>query len=291
MNFSKYLFSESDKDALLEGIQDVYQSGIFDAGTLKDLRLVTFDSQHYFVFTKGKHLSTEKIRVDLYAEGFGFHVYQIPIQNAQNLDYGGATAWFEESVIEDTAVKAVRVKNPKILEPTQKNCILKTVLIPPKQAFVALHEDAFDYKTDLIFHEIGHVEEMLLRDWPNEGYVTPFPSNDKKEKFFSRIRSTSLIPSEVLNLFFQTFSRASLGEMYATMIDREAKRIFSPEKMRKDDASFLESLKNLGVGELKKKVKPVVKDPHQTGYILSILLEFRIPDFSKRKAWLQNLMQ
>lgn len=66
---------------------------------------------------------------------------------------------------------------------------------------------------------------MLIRDWPNEGEISPFPSEKQKEEFINLIRNSSLassLPREVVNNLVDNIDRATIGEMYATLVEREA---------------------------------------------------------------------
>ncbi|MDP2676426.1 MAG: hypothetical protein Q8O83_01950 [bacterium] len=260
--FKSYEMGEDDKEVLLESAKTLFSLGVLGKETLDDLRIASFDSKNFYVITKGEHQSTDEFKVeDASQNEKDFHIYCIGHgKNFRKRDYAGAGAWYEVPELEETALNAKKVPNPKVLENKEK--ILKAILIPPKEVFERIHGSRFEYDTDLVFHEAGHIEEMLLRDWPNEGEIPAFPSEKQRREFMKTLDIT------------QDIDRATIGEMYAMMIDREAKRQLGFEHIDMDD-----------------EAQKMIDSSHKKGYLLAKALEEKYPDFIERKKWIQSLMK
>lgn len=302
----EYKIQAEDLNVLIESADNLFDSTLLDPTTLRSLRIITFDSKNFYIITQGEHRSTEKYKVEELKLNTksrnNFRIYKINHKGwIGDYRYRGATAWFEHEAIISTAVVTEEelVPNPKITK--EKNKILKTILIPPYGPYEEIHQGRFDYQTSTVFHEAGHIEEMLIRDWPNEGEIPSFPSEKQKEDFINLIRNSSLassLPREVVNNLVDNIDRATIGEMYATLVEREAERRFNPERIEREDEEFdkkleefLKSLENDNGERPNNKLKEVMESAHKKGYLLARILEKEIPDYIERKIRLQRLMR
>jgi hypothetical protein len=62
--FSNYKIKESDLMVLQLGIETVAGSGLLDDDVMDNIRFVTYDSQYFYVVTRGAHVSTDRFNVE-----------------------------------------------------------------------------------------------------------------------------------------------------------------------------------------------------------------------------------
>lgn len=181
----EYIFSRADINEILKCFFDAEESSLFEQATLTGLRCISFDNKHIYVFTRGKHVSVDVCHVEEVLTKNYVNVYKIKRPDSTSReDYFSATAWYEDVCVEKTAdALQVRVKNPKKIYTKKDEQILKTIYIPPPSVFNRITNDLYQYKADIFFHEIAHVEEMMLYHWPNRETVTPFPTNHSLQQF------------------------------------------------------------------------------------------------------------
>jgi hypothetical protein len=132
---------------------------------------------------------------------------------------------------------------------------------------------------------------MLIRDWPNEGEIAPFPSSDKQTEFAEMIRKSNFLPAEIIDLIIQRIDRATIGEMYAFLVDREAKRKYRPERISSEDQELTNRISSLTPSDLVRVIEEYLNSAHRKGFILAVMLEQLIPDYNQRKEWLKHLME
>lgn len=296
--FESYEINHEDFEVVTEETEQLFKSSLLEPETLKNLRVTFFDSKNFYILTNGGHKSSETVEVEELpiTSKADLRMYKVPHGEEFGKDvkdYKGGHAWFESPELEETAVGAEKVLNPKTRSADTKTPILKTILLPPPSPFERLHGNRYDYKTDLLFHEAAHIEEMLIRDWPNKGEILPFPREKDLQEFSRIVESSAFIPPTVSGEIMKKFDRATLGEMYAMLVDREAKRQYIPQQIRRDDEEFdknLEQFAKLGTEKSKDKVSEALDSSHKKGYILARILEKQIPDYKERKNWIRKLM-
>lgn len=182
---------------------------------------------------------------------------------------------------------------PELPQPKE---ILDVVSIPPIGPFNKIHQGRFNYLTDLIFHEVGHIEHRRLENWQEgEAPVKDFPSDEQKEKFLSVIRQTEIFPDWITDLIIQSINRAAIEEMYAMLIDREAARLYDIQSFDTKNRQFEEVLTGVQneppSQELVEHYKRLLKDRHVTGSLLVRILEEQFPDFGERKKFVRLILE
>lgn len=296
VDFSKYEMRPSDKESLVQSADALIDAGLHDEETLNGLCIMSYDHDSLYLLTRGEHQSTEKYSVEEISiqsrNGFRLHKFQSPNYATSEDDYRGATAWYEDPSIFETAVNPVLVANPKILEREKKNNIMKVIVIPPEAPFQAIHGDTYDYRSECVFHETAHIEEMGIRDWPNKGEIPAFPSKEQFEQFAQVIRSASFFPEYITEQILAGIDRFTLGELYAAVVDREAQRLYHSEAIEKKDEALLQRITDGTLDRLTEEdLARLLESPHKKGGWLAMILEKKFHDFRERKQFLQELMR
>jgi hypothetical protein len=77
--FEHYKIKEKDLRTLYEGIDLVSKSQLVEKEVLENIRVVTYDSEYLYIFTRGEHSSNDKYHIDE-VESFskaGFRIFRI----------------------------------------------------------------------------------------------------------------------------------------------------------------------------------------------------------------------
>lgn len=228
--YEKYKIKESDLKALEQGIDTLAESKLLEEGILDDIRFVTYDSGYLYIFTRGQHVTNCEFEVEEIPSSSktGFKIFKIQQKEEQKIgepgfvgrteeSYRGGVAWLLRDEIETTAINARKFPNQDVLleqhdgsKQPQPEEILDVVCIPPIEPFNKIWTSIdtkgqkkiqYNYLTDIIFHEAGHIEHRRLKNWQkDEGRVGAFPSEEQKEKFLSIIRQTKIFPTWITEL-------------------------------------------------------------------------------------------
>ncbi len=300
--FENYEVKSDDLESIQSGADLLIESGLFEANVTDNLRIVTYDSKNFYIFTRGEHSSTDKVKVEELPSSSkkGFRVFKIensgPIGRKKG-DYRDARGWLLRDEIESTAVNAKKFPNKNVLcQPNlpQPKEILDVISMAPKEPFEKFHMGKYDYLTDVIFHETGHIEQRRLENWhEGEGYVDVFPSDKQREEFKSAIQKTNIFPEEITGLIIKGAGKKAVNEMYAMIVNREAARQYKPEKIQKENTEFSKMMEKIKNGEKiveKKFLKELVDRPHNIGRSLAIILEEQFPDFLERKKFVHHIL-
>lgn len=292
--FENYEISDVDLEELGKDIDIVAESGLIEKSLIDEMRIVTFDSNFLYVFTRGNHVSTRRFNVEEMAHPNknGFKIYKIRHSGfigRRKEDYIGAQAGILCDEIETTAVNAKRYRalfRDRRIDPhTSVIELLYTARIPPKDSFDMIHAGKFDYLTDGVFHEIGHNEQYQLeesgkRDDPDK----IFPTIEQARKFMLVIERNKIFPQSVTQAIMRLCDAPSLREMYTMLIDREAQRRYRP-----NDHSHKEKEWGKGVPLLKDITHP--DKIHARGRALVRILEEEFPDYNKRKEFVLSVFR
>lgn len=78
--FETYEATESDLKILEEGIDKLVESQLVEEEILNDIRFVTYDSKYLYIYTRGKHQTTENFSVEEIPSSSktGFKIFKIP---------------------------------------------------------------------------------------------------------------------------------------------------------------------------------------------------------------------
>jgi hypothetical protein len=218
--------------------------------------------------------------------------------------YRGGVAWLLRDEIETTAINARKFPNQDVLleqhdgsKQPQPEEILDVVCIPPIEPFNKIwtsidtkgHKKVqYNYLTDIIFHEAGHIEHRRLKNrQKGEGRVEAFPSEEQKKKFLSIIRQTKIFPTWITELIIANINRGTISEMYAMLIDREGTRRYDKDRYEEEDADFQKMLDGIEISVARK----LLNDRHTTGRLLVRILEEQFPDFSVRKKFVRSVLE
>ncbi|HRV75997.1 MAG: hypothetical protein H6799_01955 [Candidatus Nomurabacteria bacterium] len=301
--FETYEVQESDLDTLQDGVDLLAGSGLVEEGVLDDIRFVTYDARNLFVVTRGQHASTEEFAVEELpsksADGFRVFKMAHPGIVGQNRDdYRGAYAWLLCEELETTAVGASKYPNENVIlqpELPQPREILDVVRMTPYEPYIRIHQDdGFNYLTDVVFHEAGHIEHRRLEAWQEgEDEVQVFPSDRQKEEFLSVVHRNKIFSGWVTDIIIESIHKGTINEMYAMLIDREAAKRFDTKRFDEDNNAFKKALDDIpesdrdeaGVERLKKWLE----SGHTTGRWLIRVLEDEFPGFDDRKEFVRSI--
>jgi hypothetical protein len=85
----------------------------------------------------------------------------------------------------------------------------------PEEPYNRIQYGAYNYLTDVIFHEAGHIEHRRLENWQiGDGIIETFPSEEQKEKFFSVVRQTKIFPKWITDQVIENTTTGAISEMY-----------------------------------------------------------------------------
>jgi hypothetical protein len=301
--FEEYRVQESDLDTLQDGVDLLAGSGLIEEGVLDDIRFVTYDGRSLFVVTRGLHVSTEEFAVEELPSKSesGFRVFKTAhseIVGQDRGDYKGAYAWLLCEELETTAVGANKYPNENVIlqpELPQPSEILDVVRMAPFEPYTRIHEgDEFNYLTDVIFHEAGHIEHRRLEAWQEgEDEVQIFPSNKQKEEFLSVVYRNKIFSSWVTDIIVESIHKGTINEMYAMLIDREAAKRFDTKRFDEDNKAFKKALNDIPESDTDKvgveRLKKWLESGHITGRWLIRILEDELPDFDDRKEFVRSI--
>lgn len=297
--FKSYKIKENDLVELGEGINILYKSGLVNPKIIKNIQFVTYDSEHFYVFTTGSYKSKENIEVNkIKSTNKSFKIFKI--KNPKNLgrsknDYRGARAWLLSSEIEETADRIEKFPNENILyepEKLQPKMILDIISIPPVEPYKKIQKNKFNYLTDLIFHEAGHIEHRRLRNWKGkDSSKHTFPSDEQKNKFLSLINSSNILPKKITNTLIKNINKNSISELYTIMIDHEAAKRYDAHRHRVNNKNIeINSLiKEINANQKKEK-RGRMDDKYIYAKLLLKILEKSFPNFDKRKEFMNSIL-
>jgi len=299
-----YEAKDSDLESLQQGIDILAESNLLEQDVLKDIRFVTYDSHYLYVFTRGQHSTKDKFTVEEMPSSSktDIKVYKIAhngFVGTKKEDYRGARAWLLCDEIEATAVSARKFPNENVLyEPDvpQPKEILDVVSMAPKEPYEKIQQGRFNYLTDVIFHEAGHIEHRRLENWQGgEAPIETFPSDEQKEEFLSVIRQAKIFPESITALIIENIGKRAISEMYPMLIDREAAKLFDAEKFEAENTDFGKALldlqENLADQELITRFKESLESGHAMGRLLVRILEEKFLDFHERKDFVRSVLQ
>jgi|GEM_PF-3075891 len=284
-----YEVTEKDIKSISQGIEVISDSGLFENGVIDEIRIVTFDSNNLYVFTKGEHASNDRFEVEEISinNKSGFRLFKIP-RIYYDYNYKGAVAWLLCDEIESTAVNATKFPNEfwnHSWEPTAEE-ILDVVSIPPVESFEKFHGDKYSYLTDVMFHEVGHIEKRRLDNWQKgEEAVETFPSQKQEDEFKSMVESSTIFPGEVITALSESIDYGAISEMYAMLIDREALRRYRADRLEEEDVEFNKSLEDVS-----SVVDEIKNNKHTRGRLIVRIFEDKFPDFVARKEAVGKLL-
>ncbi len=301
--FETYEVKNSDLEYLLQGIDTLGESALLEEGILDDIRFVTYDSKYLYVCTKGEHASTDVFRVEeipsLSKTGFRiFKVEHSGFIGRNRRNYRGARAGLLCDEIEKTAVNAKKFPNQFALynpEHPQPKEILDVVSMAPFEPYHKIHQEKFDYLTNVIFHEAGHIEKRHLENWQEgEEQIDAFPSQEQKEKFISVIRQTKIFPEEMINFIIENITYKAINEMYPMLIDQEGARRYNQEQVNQTEKDFHRTFADiqnaLADRQFMEHFKEILESGHTIGRLLVRILEEQISDFKERKAFVRLIL-
>jgi hypothetical protein len=291
IDLSTYEIHPSDFERIFDGVAQLRTQNLLEEETLKGLRFLTCDAHHLYVFSTEPHVSMGDIAVEELAERDGMHVYRLSSQEVGAYEgiYQGGSAWWTLPELEQTAFDATRVPNPKTTKREEKNDILKVVFIPPSTAFESVNVKQHDYASSLIAHEAGHIEEMRYRDWPNEGEILPFPDEDHEKAFAQFIQDSGVLPPMLSEELLPRIDRATMGELYSILVERESRRLSNTE----DKSKFPEYYKELtadGVSFDDEHISALLSSSHIKADVLAHALEAAFPDHTERMRRMRELI-
>jgi len=302
--FEFYEVKEGDLEALQQGIDTLAESKLIEEGILDDIRFVTYDSKYFYVFTNGRHAANEKFAVEEIPSSSktGFKIFKIMHSGFVGKikeDYRGARAWLLCDEIETTSVNAKKFPNENVLyEPDlpQPKEILDVISMAPIEPYNRIQQGRYNYLTDVIFHEAGHIEHRRLKNW-QEGQEPSeeFHSEEQKEKFLSIIRQTKIFPAWITNLIIENVGKYAINEMYPMLIDREGAKRYDIQKFYNENIEFQKILADIRDKsknqEVVERLKKLLKSGHTTGRLLVRVLEEQFPDFSDRKKFVRSVLE
>lgn len=301
--FENYEIKDSDLETLGQDIDQLADSRLIEDGVLQELRFVTYDSKYLYVFTRGEHASNERFHVEELpsTSTSGLRIFKIPHSGSIGKtrdDYRGASAWLIRDEVETTTVGAQKFPNQNILdEPDllQPEMILDVAQIAPIEPYNKIQKGRFNYLTDMVFHEAGHIEQRRLQDWQiGNPLVGDFPSEKQKDKFVSVVRGTSILPDKFKDLVIQNINEGALSEMYAMVIDGEGAKIHDPVRHdvgKTQNRALMNALASEPVEErILEKFTRCIGGRHYTGQLLMHILEDRFPDFAGRKQFVRECL-
>lgn len=301
--YERYEIRPEDLTTLLVDIDTVYTSGLIERTVLDELRFVTYDAQYLYICTRGAHVSNDHFEAEELpsSSGNGFRVFKVEhhgIIGNDARDYRGAVSWFLCDELETTAQNAKKRPNAnRIYQPElpQPEYILDVVSIAPVNAYTTIHQGRFNYLTDAVFHEAGHIEERGVIDWREGDPVDEFPSQEQRELFLKAVQSTHLLPEWVFKILIEHVNVSSVSEMYAMLIDREAARRYDHTRALADDHTHQTWRSTLteqrGDTHTIAALSEYLSDGHQTGRLLVHMLEERFPNFEERKTFVQSVLR
>lgn len=302
--FENYEAKEADLETLQQGIDTLVESKMLEEGILDDIRFVTYDSKYLFIFTKGQHVTNEKFVVEKAPSssktGFKrFKVAHSGFVGKNQEDYRGAWAWLLCDEIETTSIDAKKFPNENILyqpDLPQPKKIIDVISIPPSEPYDKIQKGRFNYLTDVIFHEAGHIEHRRLKNWQEgEEAVETFPSIEQKEEFLSVVHKTKIFSEWITNLIIENIGEGAVDEMYAMLIDREAAKRYDMSKFNGENYTFQKTLADIQNEptnqELVDRFKKSLESGHITGRLLVRILEEQFPDFNERKKFLRSVLE
>ena len=290
--------------SLCQGIDTVAKSNLIEARVLDNIRFVTHDSKNFYIFTRGEHTSNNKFKVkeipSLSKAGFKiFQVAHSKFIGKNKEDYRGAWAWLLASEIETTSVSATKFPNENVLyqpDLPQPNKILDVVSIPPSEPYEKIQQGRFNYLTDVIFHEAGHIEHRRLKNWQKgEKSIKDFPSTKQKRKFLEVIQKTKIFPKQDVKSIIKNINKRTIQEMYPMIIDYEAAKRYDKQKFNNENQEFKEIIAHLQSeftnDGFEKNFKESLKNEYTIGRFLVRILEEQIPNFAERKKFICSVLE
>jgi len=281
--FENYQIKESDLETLQRGLDTLVESGLVDEKVLNEVWVTTYDSRDVYIFTRGQRPSGgEEISSSSRA---GFRIYKIPHSGFTGKAveyYRGAKAGSIFNKI-DKEIETIGADSKRF----------PVISIPPVEPFNRIHRGRYNYLTDIIFHEAGHIE---LDNWQKaQESIADFPSPEQKEKFLSVIRQTKIFPSWITDLLIKNITPRVIREMYAMLIDREATKRYDPERVERENKELQEKIAQIRDKskdqEVVARLEEWLKSEHITGRLLAIILEEQFPDFIERKRFVRSVLQ
>lgn len=301
--FESYEVKENDLKTLQEGIDLLTHSDLVEDTILDDLRFVTYDSRYFYIFTKGQHATNGRFVVEEITtlSQIGYRIYKVEHSGSvgrKEKDYRGARAWLLSDEIETTAVNAKKFPNENVLyqpDLPQPKEILDVVSMAPVGPYSKIQQGRFNYLTDVIFHEVGHIEHRRLEGWQEgEAAIGVFPSEKQRESFLSIVRESKKIPEWVTKAIIENIDKRAISEMYPMLIDREAAKRFDTDRFDDENVSFEQMLIDIkdrsSNGTLVEKFIKSLKSGHIAGRLLVRILEERFPDFNERKRFVREVL-
>ncbi len=300
--FENYEVKPNDLEVLGHDIDQLAASQLLEEDVLKEIRYVTYDSKHLYVFTRGVHDSNERFQVEELPSSStsGLRIFKIPhaghIGKTRD-DYTGAKAWLLCDEVETTAVGARKFPNENTLReperPDQPEMILDVAQIAPLEPWNKIQKGQFNYKTDMVFHEAGHIEQRRLEEWHiGDSMIGEFPSETQELRFLSVVRETNVLPDKHKDLVIQNINRTALAEMYAMVIDSEGAQRHDPvnyETGKTQHRALMNALASEPVEDgILKEFTWRLGQQHFTGHLLVHFLEDRFPDFAERKQFMRD---
>lgn len=288
--FESYEIKKDDLETLQQDVDVLAESELIEKEILEDTRFVTFDSKNLYVITKGEHVGNGEFSVEEISSSSrgGFNAFVIPHRGfigKSESDYRGARAWLLCDELETTAVNAKKFPNENVLyqpELPQPKEILDVVSMSPAGPYSEIQQGRYNYLTDIIFHEAGHIEYRRTRNWQEEeGLIGEFPSNKQREMFLSAILSTKKLPHQFLDYIIEYINKRSIEEMYPMVIDREAARRYDSRRFNANNDELRMLLDRF------KRSGELSSDGHTVGRFLALILEEQFSDFPERKEFVQ----
>jgi hypothetical protein len=301
--FENYQIQPGDLETLGRDIDELVESELVDASVLDEVRYVTHDSGFLYVFTRGQHEPNDRFKVEELpsASTTGFKIFKIPHSGfigKKREDYIGATAWLLCDEVESTAVNARKFPNENVLyqpELSQPDHVLDVISISPFTAYKKAQTGPYNYKTDMVFHEAGHIEQRRFENWQiGEPNISIFPTGAQREKFLAGLRRAICFPSGLTDELAPELTVRAIAEMYAMLIDREGAKHFDPVHYGVQgtrDKALAVQIQGQSLQELfGKKGKTWPPGPHFIGALLVSMLESVFPDFADRKKFVRDCL-
>jgi hypothetical protein len=302
--FENYEVKSRDLEVLQQGIDTVANSQLLEEEVLDNIRFVTYDSKSLYVFTRGEHATNESFTVEEMpsTSKTGFRIFKTSHSGfigRDKEDYRGARAWLLCNEIETTAVNARKFPNPNILyqpELPQPTEILDVVSMAPEEPYNKIQKGAFNYLTDVVFHEAGHIEHRRLENWQEgEGIIETFPSKEQKKEFFSVVEQTRVFPQWIVSQIIENTTKGAINELYPMVIDQEAAKRYDTKKFNDENAAFQSMLTDLQDESTNPEYAEWFKNSlgwnHTTGRLLVRVLEDYFPDFGERKRFVRPVLE
>ncbi len=302
--FKNYGIKRSDLKSLCQGIDTVAKSKLIETRVLDNIRFVTYDSKNFYILTRGEHASNAKFKIEEISSlsKTGFRIFKVSHSKRvgeNKEDYRGARAWLLADEIETTSVNTNKFPNENILyqpDLPQPKEILDVVSIPPLEPYEKIHQGYFNYLTDVIFHEAGHIEQRRLENWQTgEGRIKSFPSVNQERKFLEVIQKTKIFPERATAIIIKNITKRAIQEMYPMIIDHEAAKKYDKQKFNSDNQEFKKTLANIRSEpmshKLQKRFEETLKNEYTTGRFLVRILEEQIPDFAERKKFIRSVLE